>query len=78
MDAGWTADQCGSSSSQAQAGGGSSGSSSGSSGGSIVLFENAEGQIQMDGVTEVVLRSAADLGVLLQKGSAVRATASHK
>jgi hypothetical protein len=49
-----------------------------SGGGSIVLYENAEGQIVMDGVTEVVLNSAADLSALLQKGSAVRATASHK
>jgi hypothetical protein len=43
-----------------------------------VLYENAEGHIQMDGVTEVVLKSAADLGELLQKGSAVRATAAHR
>jgi hypothetical protein len=53
-----------------------SGGSSG--GGSIVLYENAEGQIVMDGVTEVVLKSAADLSALMHKGSAVRATASHK
>jgi hypothetical protein len=50
----------------------------GSGGGSIVLYEGADGQIVMDGVTEVVLQSAADLGALLQKGSALRATASHK
>lgn len=53
-----------------------SGGSSG--GGNIVIYENAEGQIVLDGVTEVVLRTAADLASLLQRGSAVRATASHK
>jgi hypothetical protein len=51
---------------------------SGSGGGSIVIYENADGQIVLDGATEVVLQSAADLAALLQKGSAVRATASHK
>jgi hypothetical protein len=50
----------------------------GSGGGSIVLYEGSDGQIVMDGVTEVVLQSAADLAALLQKGSALRATASHK
>lgn len=54
----------------------SSGNSSG--GGSIVIYETADGQIVLDGVTEVVLQSAADLAALLQKGSSVRATASHK
>jgi hypothetical protein len=51
---------------------------SGSGGGSIVIYENGDGQIVLDGATEVVLQSAADLAALLLKGSTVRATASHK
>lgn len=60
------------------AGASAGGSNGGCSGSSIVLYENAEGQIVLDGVTEVVLKSAADLAGLLQRGGAARATASHK
>lgn len=58
------------------AGSGSSGGGGGS--GSVSIYENAAGQIVLDGVTEVVVKSAADLSALLQRGSTVRATASHK
>lgn len=47
-------------------------------GGSISIYENAAGQIVLDGVTEVPLKSSADLAMLLQRGTALRATAAHR
>lgn len=49
-----------------------------SGGGSISIYENAAGQIVLDGVTEVPLKSSADLAMLLQRGTALRATAAHR